>query len=224
MGDSAIKLDERDKADDEEVMRHMIQSGLRNHFYRDSFRKAWGAIYALSGLLAVSLIFNVLQYTSRPEPLPIAVDPMGRVFNVTPLDETVLDGDGIRQWAGRTIPTLYHLDFRNYREQLASLEPVFTPAGYKGYLDAVARFKLIDDIKENNYIVGAAPRSAPQVVADGMLEGRRYWKVRAPIVVTFDNGSAPAVQNLMVTAFVVRVPETKNPFGLSIHSFTATRG
>ncbi len=224
-GTAAVRGDDAGECEDQpgETIPFVSPAG-RNAYYRDSWRRAWQLIPALTIALLISLGLNVAQYTMHETPLPIAVDQTGRVFSVTPLDESVMDGDGIRQWAARTIPRLYNMDFRNYREQMASLEPVFTGAGYKGYLDAVARFDLIETVKQNNYIVGAAPRSAPQVVAEGVLEGRRYWKVRAPILVTFDNGTSPLTQNLMVTAYVVRVPETDNPFGLSIHSFAAKRG
>lgn len=207
------------------AVQQATQIAIRNDFYRDSFRKAWGAIYVLSGILFLSVASNIVQFVKREVPLPIAVTPDGRVFAITPLSlDAPLGPNGVAQWAARTVPSLYKLNFTDFREQMGELESVFTKSGYKGYLAAIERMQMVDLIKNNNYLVHAAPREAPQVVKTGELNGAKMWEVRAPIIVTFDNGTNPTTQNLIVTAWIVRVPESQNPLGLAIQSFSAARG
>lgn len=201
----------------------VFQIGTRNEYYRDSYRKAWKLLYLLTAALVCSLIMNMWLMNKEHIPLPIAVTPDGRVFEVTPLTEPVLGPDGIRQWAGRTIPAMYNMNFRDYQDQIASMEPFFTPEGFKGYLQAIQRYRLIEAIRANNYIASAAVTAAPQVTETKVVNGRRQWLVKVPIVVTYDNGINPVNQQLMVTAIIVRAPESQNPFGLSIHSFASGR-
>lgn len=198
---------------------------IRNDYYRDQFRKAWTMKFVLVSALFVSMLLNFVQFVKQERPLPIAVTPDGRVFSITPLNlDAPLGPNGVAQWSSRVIPSLYKLNFTDFREQIGDLEPMFTTAGYKGYQAALERMQMVDLIKNNNYLVHAAPREAPQVVKTGELNGAKMWEVRAPIIVTFDNGTNPTTQNLVVTAWIVRVPESANPLGLAIQSFSAARG
>lgn len=203
----------------------VMQIAMRNEYYRDQFRKAWSMIFVMSGILFFSVMLNIIQFSKRETPLPIAVTPDGRVFAITPLSlDSPLGPNGVAQWAARVVPSLYKLNFTDYREQLGDLEKIFTKSGYKGYIAAIERMQMVDLIKNNNYLVHAAPREAPQVVKTGELNGAKMWEVRAPIIVTFDNGTNPTTQTLVVTAWIVRVPESENPLGLAIQSFSAARG
>lgn len=198
---------------------------VRNDYYRDQYRKAWTMKFVLIGVLCCSMLMNFFQFINVERPLPIAVTPDGRVFAITPLNlDAPLGPNGVAQWSARVLPSLYKLNFTDYREQIGELETMFTPAGYKGYNAALERMQMVELIKNNNYLVHAAPREAPQVVKTGELNGAKMWEVRAPIIVTFDNGTNPATQNLVVTAWIVRVPESANPLGLAIQSFSASRG
>lgn len=195
---------------------------LRYEYYRDGWRMAWRAVFLLLILLAIALAVIASLALNRPQPLPFGVDPTGRIIQVTPLRQP-FDAEAVRSWAGNAIPQLYALDFRNYRDQLNAKSRLFTKPGYTGYLQAIERFELIKDITANNYLVYATPRDAFSIVKEGVLDGIPYWEVKAPMVVTYDNGGAQINQTITVTAYILRVPETMNPGGLAIHAFGATR-
>lgn len=204
-----------------EVIVAMMNRAAWEH---SQFGKAWRVIFALLALLGISLVFNAVQFLTREKPQNYAITPDLRVMPLTPVSEEMLSPESVRQWATRVVPSAYALDYRNHKQQLASLEPHFTPEGYKGFLESIARSKLVDTIKEKNYVVSAVVREVPTIIGTTKLKGAFAWKISAPILVTYQSGANAVTQNLVVTLVAVRVPQTRNNAGIAIQNFIAARG
>lgn len=201
----------------------IVHAFERTEWYRDSYRKSWYTNWAVTGLLGLSILLNFTQFTSRERPQNYAVTQDLRIIPLTPLSEELLNPASVTQWAARVVSQCYSLDFRNYREQLASREPDFTKEGYLGFLESLKRANLIETIREQDYVVSAVVTATPTITGTGKFKGAFAWRISVPLLVTFQTGANTNTMNLVVNLVAVRVPETRNGVGIAINNFVAQR-
>jgi intracellular multiplication protein IcmL len=76
-------------------------------------------------------------------------------------------------------------------------------------------------VETNQQVLTAAPRSAPVLIKEGLVNGRYQWQVELPIVVTYQAGSQTRSDSLLLTLLIVRVPKLESPNGVGIEQWVA---
>lgn len=195
---------------------------LNGVFYRDGYRTLWKLTYILAAIALFSMGLNLFQFENRPQPVAYAVTPALRVVRMQPLTSRISPAS-IRKWADNTIVKCYSLDFVNYRKQLNDLEPEFTHAGFRGYLQALKNAKTLKYIESDDYVMTATPTGIPSIVREGVEDGRYSWVIQIPIMVNYQAAGNNNQQKMLVRIIAVRAPRSRIPSGVLINNLIASR-
>lgn len=194
----------------------------RDAFSRERYEFLLRTLFALLGLLGLSLSANVYLGTRETKFRYFAVDPLGGIREVVPLERPIQSQSEVLTWSTDAVTRAFTLSFANYQSQLNEYRLNFTDAGWQSYQDALKRQKVIETITGQQFVTSAVPTGAPVVVSQGIGEGGRYsWRVSFPILVAYESASVRQNQSMTVEAVVVRRPESENPRGLGISQIIA---
>ena len=189
-----------------------------NYFYRDHYHHVILGLLVLIFLLIVTVCVVLYQTTHRPLPEFHAVQSDGQKMRLRPYEEPNLLPDTIIRWASKAAITAYTFDFVNYKEQVLSVRPYFTEAGWSDYLRSVNG--LLNTVIKNKLVINGIVRGAPVISNQGQLAGRGYvWRVQIPFLVTYLAGQTTAKRNFYVVITIVHVPTNVNPQGIGIDQF-----
>lgn len=189
----------------------------RNAFARERYEFLLRIIFVLFGLLALSLAANVFYGMRETKMRYFAVNPEGAVTEIQALDRPIQSVTQVRSWATDAIATSLTMSFANYQQQLADSRLLFTDPGWRSFENALKGSRILDTIITQQLVTSVVPEGAPVVKAQGVTDGGRYgWIIELPIVVTYESTSNKQSAKYLVTATVMRRPETENPSGLGI--------
>lgn len=197
----------------------LVAVGLRNQFYRDSYRRVMATLL-LSIFLNIAL-GGVLFYmlTHPPKPKYFATTINGRITPLFPLEEPNQSDSAVLQWANQAAIASFTYNFVNYRKELQAASEFFTPDGWRQFLQALQSSNNLDAVKAKKLIVSAVATRAPIILDKGVLNGRYSWRVQMPILVTYQSASQFTQQNNVVTMLITRVSTLNSPRGIGISQF-----
>ena len=190
----------------------------RNAFARERYEFLLRTLFAVLGVLAISVVANVF-FGMRPVQVRyFATDPEGGIREVVPLERPIQTTNEVLNWATDSVIRSFTLNFANYQTQLNEYRLSYTDSGWRSFQDALQRSKVLDTIIKEQLATVAVPQGAPVVVSQGIIgEGSRYgWRIEFPLLLTFENVSGRHSETRNVELVVVRRPETENPRGLGI--------
>ena len=176
---------------------------LRNHFYRDNFRRLALVLLLsliLNVVLAVSLIY---KYQEVPKIIYFATSQSGKLIYLQPLQTPILSNAAIVAWVNSTIPKIYNIDFLNYRQQMADIQKYFTRYGWQEFLLAFS--PTLKHVQTDQLVATSAPANVPYVISQGLMNGVYSWRVQVPLLITFQKGSQQQQQQVVWTLLVQRV-------------------
>lgn len=198
---------------------------LRNRFYVDGYR-ATQAVMVLLGLALAGSVWLNFRQANRPAPPPayFAVDGNGRLTPIVPLADPLLNTSQLANWVSEALAQAYTLDAKNYATQVEGNRAKFTSEGFEQYKEALVSSGTIDLIKRKVLISSATVTSAP-IIVDTLRapDGTLFWKMQAPMLVTYTSAREQLTENLMVNLVVARVPTTERASGVAINQFVSRR-
>ena len=191
----------------------------RNRFYQDGFHR-------LFLILLVSLFLNfsglyILYYifTHPPVPVYFPTSTSGRISPLIPLDKPNISDGEIKQWANQAIIASYTYNFVSYRSDLQASSEFFTPDGWTIFLKALKDSNNLQAIVDNKFVVTAQATQAPAIIQSGVFAGGRYsWRIKMPIVVTYQSSTLYSQSPYIVTMLIERVSTLNSPSGVGIAS------
>lgn len=194
---------------------------LRNHFYRDNYRRIMMALLLL--LLAILVLAGVVFYmiTHKPTPIYFATTADGRLIPIVPLNRPNQSDDTVLQWSSQAAVAAYSFNFTNYRSVLQSISDNFTPLGWRAYLANLEQSNNLKAIRAKKLSMYAVASGAPVIVEKGVISGQYSWKVQMPMLVTLVSASETIPQSLDILMTVTRVSTLDNPKGIQIAQFVA---
>lgn len=212
----------------EEASGNMSGLGMtikRNEFYRDSYR-AMQRIAFFQSLIIIALIaahFFVIK-VHQPENRYFATTDDGRLVPMVPLREPNLSSPALLSWVAQAATEIMTFGFHDYENRLQESSRYFTTRGWDSFSTALGNSRIIEKIKDSQQVVTAAPRSAPIILQERIVNDRYEWIVQLPMKLTFQSGSKIETRDWLVTINVVRVPQLGNPNGLGIQQWIAQPG
>jgi intracellular multiplication protein IcmL len=194
----------------------------RKAYARERYEFLLLTVYGLIGVLGVSVLANIWLALRPVEIRYFATDSQGQIRELTALDRPIQSKVEVVNWAADQVAYAFTFNFANYRETFEVAKNSFTEPGWKGFQNALAARKIIEDVTNNKYVSSAAIREAPVVVQEGIADGSRWgWKIEVPLVVTYESASTHTTQTFIAEVVVVRRPESENPRGLGIAQIIA---
>lgn len=196
----------------------LLEIGLTDRFYRDSFGKVVFVILSLWIAVVLLIATSVYLHLHKPKPRVFVVGDEWRVQPPVPVDQDYLSEADLLQWVTDALSNAFVFDFNHYNEQLKSASQYFTTAGWKVFLNHLNNYVNYNTVRNNKMYVRAAPTGAPYIINQGMLSGRKAWWVKVPLSITYQ-GLKPLTDTTVTwQVLVVRVPTTNNLSGVGIEN------
>ena len=198
---------------------------VRNEYYRDGYR-AMLKLVVIEGACILGLVFAIffVIHTHQPENRYFATTEDGRLIPMTALSEPNLSAPALMSWVAQATTEVMTFGFNDYRRRLQEASRNFTRRGWESFTLALQRSRIIEMVEGNQQVVTAAPRGAPVLQSEGLVNGRYQWVVQVPLIVTYQSGAKTRSDSLLVTLVVVRVPRLESPNGVGIEQWIAVSG
>lgn len=198
---------------------------VRNEFYRDGYRTIL-KLALLQTLVILGLIGAMLfvVHIHQPENRYFATTEDGRLIPMVALNEPNLSTPALMSWVAQAATEVMTFGFNDYRRRLQEASRNFTRRGWESFTKALQASRIIEMVEANQQVVTAAPRGAPVLDREGVVQGRYQWIVQLPMVLTYQSGAQKRSDNLMVTIVVVRVSRLESPNGVGIEQWVAVPG
>jgi intracellular multiplication protein IcmL len=192
---------------------------LRNYFYRDGYRNT---MTALLGSIVVNILLIAivaLQYYIRPAPVYFATQTDGKLIEIQPLYEPLVDEEMLLTWASRAGLAAFSYNFLDYQDDLQQMRQYFTPAGFDNYLTALQQSGNLETVLSKRLVVKAVVTEVPVIVQHGLIKGRYAWKIEIPMLISYVSASETIEQPILLTMLISRVSTQDKPQGIAIAQF-----
>jgi intracellular multiplication protein IcmL len=197
----------------------------RNEFYRDRYRTlvkiALFQSFAIVGII-IALMATII--VNEPKREYFATTEDGRQIPMVPLSQPNLSKPALLSWATQSATEVMTFGFNDYKRRLQEASRHFTRDGWLSFTRALQRAEIINLVTQNKQAVSAAPRSAPVLLSEGVVNGRYQWEIELPMLVTTAYGGASTSQTWRVRLIIVRVPTLESPNGVGISQWLARTG
>ncbi|AEP10731.1 type IVB secretion system apparatus protein IcmL/DotI [Micavibrio aeruginosavorus] len=209
---------------------HTVPSGLgtvivRNEFYKDGYRSLL-RLALIQGIVIVGLIGAMffVVHTHQPENRYFATTEDGRLVPMVPLNAPNLSAPALMSWVAQAATEVMTFGFSDYRRRLQEASRNFTRRGWESFTQALQRSRIIESVEEYQQVITAAPKGAPILVSEGLVNGRYQWQVQLPMILTYQAGSKTRSDTWLVTMVIVRVSRLESANGVGIEQWIAQPG
>lgn len=194
----------------------------RNAYYRDGYRNLTRLVL-IQSLAIIGLILGLVLAISMSEPQDrfFATTSDGRLVRMVPLSQPNLNDAALVSWSARAASEIMTFGFHDYQRRLQESSTYFTRRGWQSFTEALDRARIIEAVEKNQQIVTAAPRQAPVIIQQGLVNGVYRWIVELPLIVTYQAGGAQQSSSVNVRLIVVRVSTLDSPSGIGIQQWIA---
>lgn len=193
----------------------------RWEFYATGYRMMIKFVMAEAGvILVLLLITTVLALRGQPEPRYFSVDPYGRVTALTPLTETMVSDEQVKQFLAEAIPAAFTMGFSETDLRIKDSSQYFTDSGFAAYQQAISRIR--DQIETDRLMMNTQVIVSPTLIKQADAAGRHYWQLRVDTLRTMSNSERSVPEKVSYEIFVVRESQLKRPRGIAIHRINQT--
>jgi len=195
----------------------------RNKFYREGYQTLLKIAVAQG--VVVLVLAALVVYKMFIEPTPVryfATFDDGKIINMTSLSDPTLSDAAVLSWTSQSAADVMTFSFLDYQRRLQNSANYFTSVGWDGFMKAIQDSRYLEGVKENQQIVTAVPFQAPVIVQRGQTDGRYFWRIQLPMVVTFTSGEKKGTKRQLLNLMIVRVSPLQNPAGLGIEQWVAS--
>lgn len=198
---------------------------VRNQYYRDGYRSLLKLVL-IQGVVILGLIVALffVVHSNQPENRYFATTEDGRLVPMVALNQPNLSTPALMSWVAQSSTEVMTFGFNDYRRRLQEASRNFTRRGWESFTQALQRSRIIEMVEANQQVLSAAPRGAPVLQSEGLVNGRYQWTVQLPLVVTYQSGAMTRQDKLLVTVVIVRVPRLESPNGVGIEQWIAVPG
>lgn len=198
---------------------------LRNEYYRDGYRLAL-RVAVIQSFVIVGLVFAMFFVIKvhQPENRYFASTVDGRLIPMVALNQPNLSNPALMSWVAQAATETMTFGHHDYRRRLQEASRNFTAGGWASFLTALQSARIIESMEANSQVVSAAPRGAPVLRSEGVVNGQYQWTVQIPMVLSYESGSKVRSDNWLVTIVVERVTQLESPNGVGIAQWFAVPG
>ena len=195
---------------------------VRNEFYRDGYRLALrvAMIQSFAIILLIFAMYYIIN-VHQPEDKYFATTLDGRVIPMVPLDRPNLSTPALVSWVAQAATETMTFGFADYQRRLQESSRHFTKAGWAAFAKELDNTQIIENVKANYQLVTATPLAAPQIQDERVINERYQWKVKMPLLLTYESKNSTRNDRWDVTLIIVRVPRLESPNGVGIAQWLA---
>lgn len=145
-----------------------------------------------------------------------ATTKQGDLIPMTSLSEPLMTDSRIEQWASIVSRSLYSMDFSTYLQQVNALQPYFTSAGFKSYVQSMKTSGFYKSMMSGHMISQAIVRGRPNLAMKYVQGGKLYWVVQLPLLIGYTTASTVDQRSYMLTLTISRVPVLDSTTGIQV--------
>lgn len=184
---------------------------------RDKWRSLCMKLGTSQAVTAAILVLVIAVFIFYRPASYFATSPTGQIIPIVPLDKPTVTSVAVQRFAVTTISEALSLNFRQWRGQLANVEPNFTAPGYKSFLDEIEKTKWVKRLEEGYFTATVTEISRPVLVAQGTGANGVYgYVVEIPMTLTLENQTERRRQEMKARVVIVRVPTAEKPDGIAV--------
>lgn len=194
---------------------------LRNVFYKRSYQRILVVLF-ISFVINLVLAGSYYYLITHPRtPVYFATTVNGRILPVYPLSEPNRSDREVLNWATSAAMAAFTYNYANYRREFQASSDFFSPWGWTQFLNAIKDSNNLDAVKVKKLVVSAQLSEAqrPSIKKSGLIGGRFAWRIKVPLLVTYQSTEVFSQQKTLVTLLVVRLSNLNSPSGLGIEQF-----
>lgn len=192
----------------------------RNNFYRDSYKQVYLGFVVLlvvNFILAFTIFYH---YTHPVQPKYFAATTDGKILKDQPLSMPLLSDNQVTQWAADSVREVFAQDFIHWKAQLQRSSALFTPYGWRYFLQKMKSSRNLDTLTQKKMVSEAQITAPPQVIREGALaSGVFAWNVQLNINIVFRNVNKTIQMPFQVNLVIIRQPLSTFPDGIAINNF-----
>lgn len=188
----------------------------KNIFYRAHYGRLLSLLHLMVLANLVLLAIFIYLFTHRATP-PTFASYEGKNTPLVSINSPLVSQRALLDWANQAAISVYNLDYVNYAKEMKQAATYFTPSGWQLFQNDFK--KVLDPVVTKKLRVSAVATNVPVIIDQGMLLGHYSWKIRIPLLVTYESASTKRTQSLMADIVVLRVPATMTPKGIAIAQF-----
>lgn len=198
----------------------------RNNFYKTSYRKLIMA-FIISFIINIFLGGAYYYMVTHPvKPIYFAVTVNGRLLPVYPIDVPNQSDKEVLEWAKEAAMAAFTYNYSNYRREFQASSDFFSPWGWTQFLGALKSSNNLDAIIAKKLIVSAqlGVSSSSMIKKQGIVGGHYAWRVKIPLIVTYQSTMEYSQTKTNVTLLIVRLSNLNSPSGIGIEQFVVAPG
>ena len=187
-------------------------------WYRNQYKSMSGAVFICLCLLAISLLFNVVQYMAEPDTKFFATSTDMQIVELSPLEDPLISEAGLTNWVAQVVSDTFFYSFVDWRDNLLNMRKYYSDKGFASLIKAMKSSGNLDMVRNNRLISKAGVNPAEVVIVNqGILSGKMTWRVEVPLKRTYESSDGiENRQNLDGLVVVQRVPVTESDKGVKI--------
>ena len=190
-------------------------------WYKDQYRRTVTVAMMLAGALLVSMAIIAVLLVVRPKPEYYAVSQDLRVIPLVPLSEPHISDQGIIDWSAQVVENTIGFDFVHWKSTLQSVRGDYTPAAFDQVVGALKSSGILGKVIDERLVLSAAPVSTPIIVDKGPLGNTYAWKVKFPMMVTYQDARGSASSSTVSVSMIIKRQNTIDyPRGVAIDQVT----
>lgn len=195
---------------------------MRNEFYRDGYRTLLRVAF-IEGIVIIGLLGVIFAIIGayQPENRYFATTEDGRLVPMEPLSQPNLSNPALLSWAAQSVSETMTFGFHDFRRRLQESSRHFTRRGWSSFVRALEESGMIEAVEGRRQVITAAPRAAPTILSEGLLNGVYTWQVELPMMITYELGQEKRSVSMNVRTMIVRVPKLESPNGVGIEQWNA---
>ncbi len=101
-----------------------------------------------------------------------------------PLEDPFYNSRRVAGWTSRKIITVMSLSYTGIERNLTVAKQVFTDNGYQKFYGDLEESGLLMLVEDARMKMSLAPVNSPELLGEGVVDGRYRWAFRIPVVMT----------------------------------------
>jgi hypothetical protein len=194
----------------------LIQMGLSSADERKAKNRI---IFFLCAVLFVSLTWNVIQSSNRPEPKLLGETPDGRIRPLPLLSDPIFTSKEILGWAEKCVTKIYNLSYVDWQTTIRNETECLSDkarADFASSLEKIGVFKYLNpELQGTLYAVPGQPVLRNSWLSEG---GYNQWIVDVPYRIAVDGKQRGSLEVIM-TMRIRRVSLTWRDDGVWVDEY-----
>lgn len=194
------------------------QTALSRHeTWQTGFRRMAYATMISSAAAIISIGAAWYTSTQQPEPRYFIAREDGGIIPLVADDVPYLNNGQVTNFAVEAITRSLTFSFANWRQDLAGASEYFQrPDGWNNFLEALESSGMLDFVR-NKRLISSVVANAASIKSAGInAEGRYYWIVEVPLVMTYQSATEKSSSNLTAEIEISRLPTWQSSRGVGI--------